>query len=59
MLYWRSECYDSSGNHIDECEMTAEEMKDFYEWHKHEFFIPAKMTLEQFIKWQGFTVITE
>lgn len=57
MKYWRPECYDSFGNFIDECEMSEEEMKDFYEWNKHEFLIPSGMTFEEFVKWQDFEIV--
>lgn len=56
-IYWRPECYDSSGNFMDECEMTEDEMLDFYEWHKSEFYIPSNLSLSAFVKWQGFEIV--
>lgn len=52
--YWRPGYYDSSGNYIDECNLTEKEMVDFYELSKDEFICPAEMTLSEFIEWQGF-----
>ena len=59
MRYWRSACWDDVGNFYEECEMTEEEMQDYYEWHKDEFFIPHTMTLEEFVRLDGFTVLEE
>lgn len=52
--YWRAECYDSSGNYMEEVFMSEDEMKDWYEWHKDEFLISKDMSFEEFIVWQGF-----